>query len=73
MKIIKHGKKPEEEELYYNCYKCGCQFKATKEESEYFDGINQHDSGYVCKCPECGTACGGMHKSIYLRHYGGGE
>lgn len=72
MKIIRKGKMPKEY-LYYNCYKCGCQFAATTDESEYFDGGNQHDSGYTYRCPTCGTLCGGMHKSTFEKHYGAGE
>ena len=45
MKILKHGRKPEDDLLYYSCHHCGCQFAASKRESQFYDGVNQHDSG----------------------------
>ena len=69
MKILKHGKKPEDDLLYYSCHHCGCQFAASKRESQFYDGVNQHDSGWECSCPECCTVVSGNIKEVFDRFF----
>lgn len=70
VKVIRHGKKPNDETLYFECLNCGCQFTATKGESTYHDYGNQHDNGYTHDCPECGnTECPGNTKAIFDRFF----
>lgn len=57
MKVIKHGQKPEDKELFLICYHCKCEY----EDEGY--GCN---SGYVLKCPDCECSNFGTGKDKYL-------
>lgn len=54
MEIIQKGNiKAIEENIQFECEKCGCIFKADKYEYETILNCN-NDLIYLCDCPTCG-------------------
>lgn len=66
MKVIKHGQKPEDKELFFICYHCKCEYVAKQNECEYEDEGYGCNSGYVLKCPDCECSNFGTGKDKYL-------
>ena len=53
MEIIKNGDLSKlKETRTFECSRCGCVFKANKD--EYSHGIEYCEHYYHCKCPTCG-------------------
>lgn len=54
MKVIKDGKSPEKELLYFNCWNCGCKFIAKREECDMSEG-QYCETEYTHPCGCCET------------------
>ena len=68
MQILRHGKRPEKQKLYFQCYKCQCVYVAEASECEYHDAEYQPDCGYSLNCPECGAKNFGNTRVTFHRY-----
>ena len=64
MRILKHGKSVDEER-YFICWRCRCEYVALQSECTWEDGP-QYGCGYVLACPDCGKENMGMVKDAYM-------
>lgn len=77
MKIIKHGKKQEKEKdcITFECKKCGCEFKANKNEYHEDSVFNSTSISYppirylFANCPECYNMCQASKKEEVLNYH----
>lgn len=52
VKVIQHGKEPEDDTMIGSCHHCKCVVECLRSDTKaYFD---QRDSLYYVKCPDCG-------------------
>ena len=61
------SKKKGEEKLYFICRTCGAEYCLSERFCDYYDGVNQFDSEFVCKCPCCNTENRGYIREVYLK------
>lgn len=68
--IIKHGKNPKDEKLYFICRKCGCEFDTTKEyciETKEDSQRDQIITRYLYNCPDCNNQVYGQSYVKYIQ------
>ena len=70
MEIIKHGKNPDNEMMYFICPKCGCEFSERKGYCKHEVISNPMDCSewadiYEQNCPDCDTSVNGMTYKKY--------
>lgn len=68
--VIKHGKNPDNEKLYFICRKCGCEFDVkrkycliTYEELQRDQAITRCEH----ECPDCGNSVMGEPYAKYIQ------
>jgi hypothetical protein len=55
--IIKAGKDPKDQWVYFKCLRCGCEFRVTMDETVKGYAMvdyNEYCEKYVSDCPSCG-------------------
>lgn len=71
VKIIKHGKNPENVTLYCVCTFCGCEFSTAKKHffPQYL-GLQRDavSKALYTRCPECESFCIGMTYGQYKQY-----
>lgn len=68
--IIKHGKNPDSERLYFICRKCGCEFDIARKHCSVTHEEFQRDqtiTSYNHKCPDCGNIVLGQPYVKYIQ------
>ena len=53
VKVIKHGKRPEDDTMTGSCCRCRCVIECLRSDTEMHSDQREGDS-YSVKCPDCG-------------------
>ena len=59
LEIIKPGKDPKDQWVYFKCLRCGCEFRVTMDETakNYITtDYNEYCEVYSSDCPSCGKS-----------------